>query len=188
MKHLAIEGAFVAEHKVHGDERGLFREWYKKSEFESAKVEFNIAQANHSISEKYVLRGVHYSIALQGQAKLVTCVSGSILDVLVDLREGSPTYLKVEKIVMTPESGDVLFVPTGVGHSFLVTSDSASVVYLTSSEFDPENEKTISPLDPALALEWPANLISLLSLSERDKAAPSLSEAKSLGHLPRYTG
>jgi dTDP-4-dehydrorhamnose 3,5-epimerase len=188
MKHLAIDGAFVADHKVHGDDRGLFREWYKKSEFESAKVEFSIAQANHSISEKNVLRGVHYSVAPQGQAKLVTCVSGSILDVLVDLREGSPTYLKVEKIVLTPESGDVVFVPTGVGHSFLVTSDSASVVYLTSSEFDPENEKTISPLDPELALEWPTNLISLLSLSDRDNAAPSLSEAKSLGHLPRYKG
>jgi dTDP-4-dehydrorhamnose 3,5-epimerase len=186
MKHLAIEGAFVAKHKVHGDDRGLFREWYKKSEFESAKVEFNIAQANHSISEKYVLRGVHYSIAQQGQAKLVTCTSGSVLDVLVDLRVGSPTYLKVEKIILTPESGDVLYVPSGVGHSFLVTSESASVIYLTSSEFDPENEKTISPLDPALALDWPTQILKRVLLSERDRKAPTLAAAIELGMLPEH--
>lgn len=188
MRQLSIHGAFVNNHNVHGDSRGLFREWYKKSSFDSANVGFDIAQANHSISERSVLRGVHYSIAPKGQAKLVTCVAGEILDVIVDLRVDSPTYLKVEKMNLNPESGDVLFVPSGVGHSFLVLSDSASVVYLTSSEFDPENEKTISPLDPALGLEWPDRLKDELSLSERDRLAPTLAEAKNAGHLPQFLG
>ena len=176
MRELGIKGAFVSEHKVHGDSRGLFREWYKKTLFDSIGINFEIAQANHSISEKNVLRGVHYSIAASGQHKLVTCAAGQILDVIIDLRIDSPSYLKVEKVPLTPESGDVLFVPTGVGHSFLVISDSVSVVYLTSSEFDPENEKTISPLDPLLGLEWPTNLKDELSLSERDLSAPTLEE------------
>jgi dTDP-4-dehydrorhamnose 3,5-epimerase len=188
MRQLKIQGAFVNDHNVHGDSRGLFREWYKKSSFDSANINFEIAQANHSISEKFVLRGVHYSIAAKGQAKLVTCVAGEILDVIIDLRIGSPTYLKVEKVNLNPESGNVLFIPSGVGHSFLVLSESASVVYLTSSEFDPENEKTVSPLDPALGLEWPENLMNDLSLSERDKAAPTLAEAKNAGHLPHFLG
>lgn len=186
MRKLSINGAFVAEHNVHADQRGLFREWYKKTEFDSANVIFTIAQANHSISDKNVLRGVHYSISPNGQDKLVTCVAGSILDVLVDLRLGSPTYLKVEKVHLSPETGDVLFVPSGVGHSFLVTSDSASVVYLTSSEFDLVNEKTISPLDPELGLEWPGDVIGKLSLSQRDKEAPTLAEAQESGHLPTF--
>lgn len=186
MRQLSIQGAFVLEHNVHGDSRGLFREWYKKSIFDSANINFDIAQANHSVSEKFVVRGVHYSIAAKGQAKLVTCVAGEILDVIVDLRIGSPTYLKVEKVNLTPESGDVLFVPSGVGHSFLVLSESASVVYLTSSEFDPDNEKTVSPLDLALGLNWPEEFKNDFSLSERDSSAPTLAEAENSGHLPRF--
>jgi dTDP-4-dehydrorhamnose 3,5-epimerase len=186
MRQLSIQGAFVVEHNVYGDSRGLFREWYKKSLFDSANIKFDIAQANNSISEKFVLRGVHYSIGKKGQAKLVTCAGGEILDVIIDLRIGSPTYLKVEKVTLTPESGDALFVPSGVGHSFLVLSDSASVVYLTSSEFDPENEKTVSPLDVALGLEWPEEYKNEFMLSERDMSAPTLAEAESLGNLPQF--
>lgn len=186
MRELRIEGAFISEHQVHEDSRGLFREWYKKTYFEDYGINFEISQANHSISEKNVLRGVHYSIANSGQHKLVTCVSGEIQDVLVDLRMGSPTYLMVEKVLLTPQSGEVLFVPTGVGHSFLVLSDLASVVYLTSSEFDPENEKSISPLDSELGLNWPRDLVSRFSLSGRDLAAPTLAQAKEAGHLPIF--
>lgn len=185
MRQLAIQGAFVAEHTVHGDSRGLFREWFKKSEFDAANVEFEVSQANHSVSEKNVLRGIHYSIAPLGQAKLVSCTSGEILDVIIDLRIDSPTYLKVEKIILTPETGDVLFIPSGVGHSFLVVSDIASVVYLTSSEFDPNFEKAISPLDPDLGLDWLGIPIDELTLSDRDIAAPTLAQANSLGILPR---
>jgi dTDP-4-dehydrorhamnose 3,5-epimerase len=188
MRELNIAGAFISEHKVYEDERGLFREWYKRSDFENQGLDFEIQQANHSNSTKNVLRGVHYSIARKGQDKLVTCVSGEILDVLVDLRIDSPSYLKVERVVLTPESGDVLFIPSGVGHSFLVVSQRASVVYLTSSEFDPENEKTISPLDPLLALGWDEKAISGFNLSERDRSAPDFATALAAGDLPIYSG
>jgi dTDP-4-dehydrorhamnose 3,5-epimerase len=188
MRQLSIQGAFVAQHNVHGDSRGLFREWYKKSLFDRTELKFDVSQANHSISEKNVLRGVHYTVAAAGQHKLVTSAYGDILDVLIDLRVGSPTYLRVEKIYLSHGSGDTLFVPTGVGHSFLVVSDLASVVYLTSSEFDPENEKTISPLDPELALGWEAASMDKYLLSDRDKAAPTLAQAVQSGDLPIFTG
>jgi dTDP-4-dehydrorhamnose 3,5-epimerase len=186
MRELGIKGAFIFEHRVHGDSRGSFREWYKKSLFEKLDIDFDVSQANHSISEKNVLRGVHYSIAPAGQHKLVTSAYGDILDVLIDLRVGSPTYLRVEKVLLSHGSGNVLFVPTGVGHSFLVVSDLASVVYLTSSEFDPENEKTISPLDPELALGWSIDSSDKYLLSDRDKTAPKLAQAVQSGHLPMF--
>jgi len=188
MREIGITGAFVSEHKVHGDSRGHFREWFKKSDFENAGVDFNITQANYSMSVKGVLRGVHFSISPKGQSKLVTCAYGEILDVLIDLRLGSPTYLKVEKVSLKASEGDVLFIPSGVGHSFLVMSDSAAVTYLTSSEFDPDSEKTVSPLDKELGIDWPTLDGVELSLSERDKSAPTLAEAKALGHLPLFKG
>jgi dTDP-4-dehydrorhamnose 3,5-epimerase len=186
MRSLEIAGSFIVEHQVHGDSRGNFREWYKKSEFEKAGIEFQIAQANYSFSAKGVLRGLHFSIAPQGQSKLVTCAYGEILDVIVDLRLNSPTFLRVEKIKLTPESGDVLYIPSGVGHSFLVKSDNAAVTYLTSSEYDPENEKTIFPLDPELGVDWPSIAGVNFSLSSRDETAPTLSEAKLQRILPTF--
>lgn len=185
MRTLGIEGSFVSEHNVYRDERGLFREWFKKSDFQSNNLDFDIAQANHSTSGKNVLRGIHYSKSPKGQHKLVSAAYGEVLDVIVDLRVGSPTYLKVEKVRLNSESGDVLFVPSGVGHSFFVVSEVASVVYLTSSEFDADNEKTISPLDPELGLKWPVSAEELV-LSERDLSAPTLALAISAGHLPTY--
>ncbi len=186
MRELGISGAFINEHKVFGDSRGLFREWFKKSDFEKVDVNFDIAQANFSQSSKGVLRGLHYSIAPQGQAKLVTCTSGEILDVIVDVRLNSPTYLKVEMVNLKADAGDVLYIPTGVGHSFLVLSDTASVAYLTSSEFDADAEKTISPLDPALGIVWPTINGAEYALSDRDKAAPTLAEANTQGILPTF--
>ena len=186
MRELGIRGAFVNEHKVFGDSRGLFREWFKKSDFEKVGVNFDIAQANFSQSSKGVLRGLHYSISPEGQAKLVTCTSGEILDVIVDLRLNSPTYLRVEMVNLKANAGEVLFIPSGVGHSFLVLSDTASVAYLTSSEFNADAEKTISPLDPALGIVWPSINGVDYELSDRDKAAPPLSEARELGILPSF--
>lgn len=186
MHELGINGAFISEHPVHGDSRGHFREWYKKSLFQTSKIDFQIAQANHSISEKNVLRGVHYSISPKGQDKLVTCAGGDIQDVIVDLRIDSPTYLQVEKVWLSQSSGKTLFIPSGVGHSFLVVSDQASVVYLTSSEYDPESEKTISPLDPLLGLSWAKEDLGKFLLSERDKKAPTLAQARESGDLPKY--
>jgi dTDP-4-dehydrorhamnose 3,5-epimerase len=186
MSDLGISGVFLFTHKVHTDDRGFFREWFKKSTFQERELAFEPQQANFSMSKKGVLRGVHFSVAEKGQDKLVTCVYGEILDVLIDLRLNSPTYLAVEKVSLTADSGHVLFIPSGVGHSFVAMSEMAAVSYLTSTEFDAVSEKTISPLDPDLGIQWPAIEGIEFSLSERDLTAPTLKEAKALGHLPVF--
>jgi dTDP-4-dehydrorhamnose 3,5-epimerase len=186
MTDLNIMGAFLSSNTVHSDSRGYFREWYKGSELLKQGVSFKPVQANFSMSNRGALRGLHFSISEQGQDKLVTCMYGEVLDVIVDLRIGSPTYLSVEKVVLRADLGDVLFIPSGVGHSFLAVSDTAAVSYLTSSEYDADNEKTISPLDPELGIDWPVFDDIEFSLSDRDLAAPTLKEAKAQGYLPNY--
>ena len=186
LKELSIRGAYVSRHKVFPDERGLFREWFKAEEMSSIDIDFSVQQANYSKSKKSVIRGIHYSIAPQGQSKVVTCVSGSVTDVLVDLRVGSPTYLNVEQILLADDSGDVLYIPTGVGHGFIVQSETASVAYLTSSIFAPYFEKAICPTDPALGITWPLQPGELGIISQADTSAPTLSQAASSGDLPIY--
>lgn len=186
MTKLSIAGTFLSSNKVHGDSRGFFREWFKSSELVKQGVDFKPVQANFSMSNRGALRGLHFSISEQGQEKLVSCMYGEVLDVIVDLRIGSPTYLCVEKVVLKADLGDVLFIPSGVGHSFLAVSETAAVSYLTSSEYDAENEKTISPLDPELGIQWPVLDGIEFSLSDRDLIAPTLKEAEALGHLPIF--
>ena len=186
VQELSIRGAFLLKHKVFTDERGLFREWFKAEQISSIDENFSVQQANYSKSKKSVIRGIHYSIAPQGQSKVVTCVSGSITDVLVDLRIGSPTYLKVEQILLTDEYGDVVYIPTGAGHGFIVESDSASVAYLTSSAYAPDYEKAICPTDPALGITWPLQLGELGVISQTDSSAPTLAQAREFGNLPIY--
>ncbi len=186
LQELSIRGAYLSKHKVFPDERGLFREWFKAEEISSIEGNFSVQQANYSKSKKSVIRGIHYSIAPQGQSKIVTCVSGSITDLLVDLRVGSPTYLKVEQIRLSDDSGDVIYIPTGVGHGFIVESDSASVAYLTSSIYAPDYEKAICPTDPALGITWSLQQGELGIISQADRSAPTFTQAESSGNLPIY--
>ncbi len=186
LRELSIAGAYVATHRVFPDERGLFREWFKAEEIASISEDFSVQQANYSKSIKGVVRGIHYSLAPQGQAKVVTCASGKIVDVLVDLRSGSPSYLKVEYVELSEDSGKVVFIPSGVGHGFVVQSESAAVVYLTSSGYAPAFEKGICPTDSGLGINWqlPAGEIGIIS--EADINAPSLAEARKFGDLPAF--
>ena len=184
LEKLAIEGAYLATHKVFLDERGVFREWYKSEEISTIDKKFSVQQANYSKSKQGVIRGIHYSLAPQGQAKIVTCAGGEIVDVLVDLRIGSPTYLKIEYIELNEESGKVVYIPTGVGHGFIVKSDFASVVYLTSSGYAPEYEKAICPTDPGLGINWPLPVGEVGIISEQDLDAHHLAQAKEMGNLP----
>ena len=186
LQEMSISGAYLVTHKVFPDERGLFREWFKAEEVELIDKSFSVKQANYSISNQYVIRGIHYSLAPQGQAKIVTCASGRIVDVLVDLRVGSPTYLKVEYVELAEELGKVVFVPTGVGHGFFVKSETAAVVYLTSSGYAPDYEKAISPMDPELGINWPIPEGELGIISKADTEAPALTEAKEAGTLPAF--
>lgn len=186
LQELSISGAYVATYKVFPDERGLFREWFKAEEVELIDKSFSVKQANYSNSRQSVIRGIHYSLAPQGQAKIVTCASGRIVDVLVDLRVGSPTYLKVEYVELAEELGRVVFMPTGVGHGFFVESESAAVVYLTSSGYAPDYEKAISPMDPELGIDWPIPVGLVGIISKADTEAPTLAEAKESGALPTF--
>jgi dTDP-4-dehydrorhamnose 3,5-epimerase len=186
LQELSIAGAYMATHRVFPDERGLFREWFKAEEIATIDIAFSVQQANYSKSDQNVIRGVHYSLAPKGQAKLVTCASGQVIDVLVDLRVGSPTYLKVEYVELSEDSGRVVFIPTGVGHGFFVESESASVVYLTSSGYAPDYEKAISPTDPELGINWPIPVGEFGVISKADTEAPTLAQAKESGTLPTF--
>ena len=186
LQGLTIMGSFLSTQKVFPDERGLFREWFRSEEIATIDPEFKVRQANYSLSKKSVIRGIHYSLAPEGQAKLVTCASGSIIDVLVDLRVGSPTYLNIEYIELAEDSGKVIYIPTGVGHGFVVISDQASVVYLTSSEYAPEFERSICPTDPELGINWQLPVGQSGIMSAADINGPTLTEAKKSGDLPSF--
>lgn len=186
LEKLSIAGAYIAAHKVFTDERGMFREWFKSEEILTVDKTFSVQQANFSISKKWVIRGIHYSLAPQGQAKVVTCTSGNIVDVLIDLRIGSPDFLSVEYIPLSEQSGKVVYIPSGVGHGFIVLSDFASIVYLTSTEYAPEYEKAILPTDSDLGIDWPLPDGELAIISRSDREAPSLSSATKLRQLPNF--
>ena len=186
VQRLGIDGCFVLEHKVFPDERGLFREWFKAEETRKLAPNFEVEQANFSISKRGVIRGIHYSVAPAGQSKLVSCAQGVITDVLVDLRKGSPSYLKVEYVQLSESSGSTVYIASGVGHGFIVETESAAVVYLTSSSYAPQFEKAICPTDQDLAIHWPLPDGVGHVISPSDASAPTLSQADAAGDLPKY--
>ena len=186
IEQLQIEGAKKLIFPVHKDDRGFFREWFKASRFFEIDPLVHVKQANMSLSRKGVIRGIHFSIAPEGQAKFVTLISGHITNVLVDLRIGSPTYLNVVETELTEETGEVIFIPTGVGHGFAVHSECARIVYLTSGEYSPEFEKSISPTDSDLGIDWKLSDLREAVISESDSCAPSLAQLRQDGKLPYF--
>ena len=158
---------------VHGDERGFFAETYRADAWRAAGVDVEFVQDNHSRSRRGTLRGLHFQIA-PGQAKLIRCARGSIFDVVVDLRRGSPTFGRWEGFALDDESMRQLFVPIGFAHGFCVTSDVADVVYKCSSYYDAATEAGIAYDDPALGVAWPLDVEPIVS--ERDATAPRLAD------------
>ena len=185
-KPLGIKGVWLAESPVWKDDRGFFREWFKSEPFENAAGrEFSISQANTSLSLKGTLRGIHYSIAPQGQAKWITCVSGSIKDVIVDIRPNSPTFGEWVEVKLEGYSGKSVFISEGLGHGFLALEDNTCVAYLVSTPFAPENEFEINPLDPRIGISWGMES-SELKISVKDQNAPSLAERLAQKKLPNF--
>lgn len=183
IEELGIKGAWMARSQVHHDDRGYFREWFKSEEIQTATgLEFSVEQANISSSNKGVLRGIHYSVARQGQGKWVTCVTGSIWDVIVDLRPASPTFKKWIGIQLIGDSGDAIFISDGLGHGFVSLEDKTNVAYLLTSKYSPIDEFEISPFDPELEISWPN---THLFLSEKDSSAPTLQERFNSGNLEK---
>lgn len=162
----------ISTSRLH-DTRGFFSEVFRGDLLREARGrDFDVAQMNASQSRRGVLRGIHASASPGGQAKYVTCVSGAILDVIVDLEQGSATYGKWSMLELSGANGRCLFIGPHVGHAFVVTSNVATVVYLTSSVYQPEREFTVNAFDPDLAIQWPRDLPVVRSA--RDENAPSL--------------
>jgi dTDP-4-dehydrorhamnose 3,5-epimerase len=182
---LGIEGAWLAESPVWKDDRGHFREWFKSVDIKDATGRnFEIEQANISHSSTGTLRGIHYSIAPGGQAKWITCVSGSIKDVIVDVRPDSKSFGQWIEVELSGDSGKAVFISEGLGHAFLALEDISAVAYLVSTPFSPTDEFEINPLDPEIGIEWGASPEDL-KISSKDLNAPTLELLRSIGKLPK---
>jgi dTDP-4-dehydrorhamnose 3,5-epimerase len=185
MDALDIDGAWVFSPRIRRDARGSFLEWFRRAEFRAdLGYQPEFAQANCSVSRRGVVRGVHFADVPPGQSKYVTCAAGAILDVIVDIRTGSPSYGRWAGTRLDDQSRQAVFVAEGLGHAFIALSDEATVIYLCSTPYDPGGEHGIQPLDPELGISWPRSVQPLLS--DRDAAAPSLATAESAGLLPAY--
>jgi dTDP-4-dehydrorhamnose 3,5-epimerase len=185
MEPLGIPGAWVFTPHIHRDDRGSFLELFRAAEFSNdVGHALDMAQANCSVSRRGVIRGIHFADAPPGQAKYITCVSGEVLDVVVDLRIGSPSLGRWEAVKLDDETRRAVYLPEGLGHAFMALSDRATVVYLCSTPYAPGREHGVHPLDPAIGIAWPTGVEAVLS--ERDAAAPTMAEAERAGLLPDY--
>ena len=185
IRQLAVGDAYALDLVPHGDARGRFTEWYRADVLaEAVGHPLPLVQANHSVSARGVLRGVHFALVPPGQAKYVYCPSGRVLDVVVDVRVGSPTFGAHDAVVLDSERPRAVYLAEGLGHAFLSLADGSSVTYLVSSGYDPTREFGISPTDPALDLPWPDDVE--FELSAKDEQAPTLAEAREQGLLPTY--
>src|SRR5208337_4712939 len=183
VRELAIPGAWEITPTIHGDSRGFFFEWLTDSEFTAfAGHRLDVRQANCSVSSAGVMRGLHFAQVPPSQAKYVTCVSGSVFDVVVDIRVGSPTFGQWDSVLLDDSDRRTIYIPEGLAHGFLALQDNSTVMYLCSAEYNPQREHTICPTDPALAIDSPPK--HRLGLSDRDAAAPTWDEVRAAGLLP----
>jgi dTDP-4-dehydrorhamnose 3,5-epimerase len=178
-----LAGPILVRPVVHRDERGFFHETYRRSVYAELGIPEEFVQDNHSRSGHGIVRGMHYQVG-EGMAKLIRCARGTILDVVVDLRKGSPTFREWEAFQLTDENLHQLYCPIGFAHGFCVTSDTADVLYKCSAYYDESIERGIAYNDPDVGIEWPD--IELI-LSQRDASAPRLRDVEA--ELPfQYRG
>lgn len=182
---MAVPGAYRIEPEPIPDERGRFFESVRHTSLMAGTGwELAVRQVNFSVSRRNTLRGIHGTTVPPGQAKFVTCVRGLALDIVVDIRVGSPTFGHYDVTYQSPESGTAVYVPDGIGHAFLALTDDTSMCYMCSTEYVPGTMIEIDALDPDLALPW--DLKEPPIRSAKDAAAPSLAEAAAAGLLPSY--
>jgi dTDP-4-dehydrorhamnose 3,5-epimerase len=185
LESLGIDGAWVFTPRIHRDNRGSFHEWFQGADLvDQLGYRFRLSQANCSVSRRGVVRGIHFTQVPPGQAKYVVCLSGAIIDVVVDVRVGSPTYGRWEQVRLDDETRRAIFISEGLGHGFMALTDDATVAYLCSTPYAPGIEHGVNPLDPAIGIRWPD--VGEVTLSEKDAAAPTLQEAEQAGKLPTY--
>lgn len=188
-RELQVPGAWEITPKQFTDPRGVFLEWFKDEAFADAVGHrLDLQQANCSVSAAGVLRGIHFADVPPGQAKYVTCAKGAVLDVVVDIRVGSPTFGRWDSVLLDDVDRRAIYLGEGLGHAFVSLEDDSTVLYLCSTGYAPGREHGIHPLDPELGIVWPSTdragrpLTPLLS--DKDAAAPSLAEARDAGLLP----
>jgi dTDP-4-dehydrorhamnose 3,5-epimerase len=175
---MKIMGAWIHTPIRHNDKRGHFEEQFKISQIESVLGRtFIVKQVNQSVSNKGVIRGIHYTESPEGQAKYVSCPKGRIWDVVIDVRKGSPTYGQWDAVELSAENGKSIFISEGLGHAFLSLEDGSVSAYLCSAEYSPANDKGFDPLSESLNIDFKniafQNGISQIITSERDSSSPS---------------
>jgi len=184
-RELAVPGVVEFTPEIFPDERGLFVAPFQEPAFiDATGHRLHLAQCNHSVSRRGVIRGVHFSDVPPGQAKYVYCPRGALLDVAVDVRVGSPTFGRWDAARLDPQTYRAVYLAEGIGHAFVALADDTVLAYLCSTGYDPGAERTVNPLDPVLALPWPTDLSPVLS--GKDRAAPTLAEATRTGVLPHW--
>ena len=186
IRELRIPGAFEVTPVQRADERGVFLEWYRFDLLaEAVGHPLDLRQANTSISKKGVVRGIHFADFPRGQAKYVTATAGAVLDYVVDVRVGSPTFGEWDTVLLDGAERRAIYIAEGLGHAFVALTEDATVTYLVSDTYNPSAEHGINPLDTTVALEFPVAAGQPL-LSSKDTDAPGLVEAAESGLLPTW--
>ncbi|MGH6861922.1 MAG: dTDP-4-dehydrorhamnose 3,5-epimerase [Phyllobacterium sp.] len=177
IRPLELAGVFEILPRKFGDDRGFFSETYNSESFAQAGIALQFVQDNHSLSAaKGVLRGLHYQLPPHAQDKLVRVVSGSILDVVVDIRKSSPTFRQWVSLEVSAKKWNQILVPKGFAHGFLTLEDNTEVVYKVTDYYSPEHDRSLRFDDPTIAVVWPLDA-SAIQLSDKDRNAPLLDDA-----------
>jgi dTDP-4-dehydrorhamnose 3,5-epimerase len=185
-RQLTVPGVIEFTPQIFSDARGRFVAPFQQAAFIAATGHrLPLAQCNHSVSRRGVIRGVHFSNVPPGQAKYVYCTQGSLLDVAIDVRLGSPTFGRWCSVLLDTQTCRSVYLAEGIGHAFIALSDDTVMSYLCSTGYDPSAEYTVNALDPALDLPWPTDLDPILS--QRDRTAPTLAEAATANLLPDWS-
>ncbi|HEU5473751.1 MAG TPA: dTDP-4-dehydrorhamnose 3,5-epimerase [Actinophytocola sp.] len=185
VRELAVRDVYEFTPQAFPDPRGVFAAPYQEDQFiKTVGYPLWVAQTNHSRSRRGTLRGLHFADVPPGQAKYVYCPAGALLDLVVDIRVGSPTFGRWDTVRLDADSLRAVYLPEGVAHGFMALEDDTVLSYLCTTGYNPAREHGINPLDPALRLPWPAGLEPVLS--DKDAAAPTLSQAEAAGLLPSY--
>lgn len=185
VRPLSVAGAFEITPRQFPDDRGVFLESFRGDLLaEHVGHRLDVVQTNVSVSSRGTLRGIHFADVPVGQAKYVTAVTGSLIDYVVDLRVGSPTFGLVDSVLLDATDRRAVYLAEGLGHAFLALEDGTTAHYLCGASYNPDAEHGIDPLDPGVALPLPGDID--IRLSPKDAAAPSLEAATARGMLPTW--
>lgn len=176
IESLTIRNSWIVRSPNFPDDRGFFVEWFNKSKLlEATGFDFDVQQSNISKSRRGVVRGIHFSTSIIGQAKLVTCISGEIQDVVVDVNPNSKTFGMWQDVIISENSNSSVLLGPGMGHAFRCISETATVAYLLNSGYEPHRELGVNAFDPFIGIDWGIDFSKAI-MSEKDYTAPSLKE------------